>query len=273
MFSFAFISEHINWIYGNLLTMKEMLALFYLIAPLTTPLWLLWPGPSRALPRGWLWAVAGHRVCPKPAGPATSPTVTLLPWLCWHTQLCSPAGGTTAPETWSPTRWESPRTGTVLVTTVLHLLSPLNASSWWAFLISMPIPAVTAARQANLQTTSKGLTTFVFPGLSKKQVLYSLLPDLRGNSKAEQSPLPKVLYLKHWEGGNRRRFPGSPQGTVQLGAATASLGIVLGMLCSLGLATDQLWLDSWNVLCWGNFQPFPLLKAVWLQEISQQSTE
>lgn len=92
MFSFAYTSEHINGIKGNLFTMEQILALFYLIAPLTTPLWLLWPGPSRALPRGWLWAVAGLRLCPKPAGSAALPTVALLPWLCWHTQLCGRQG-------------------------------------------------------------------------------------------------------------------------------------------------------------------------------------
>lgn len=166
MFSFAYTSEHINGIKGNLFTTKQILALFYLVAPLTTPLWLPWPGPSRAVLRGWLWAVAGLRVCPKPAGPATLPMLARLPWLCWHTQLCSPTVGTTAPETRSPTHWESPRTSTVLVSTVFQLMNPLN-TYWWASLVSMPVPGVAAAGQANLQTTSKGPATFVFPGWSK----------------------------------------------------------------------------------------------------------
>lgn len=50
MFSFAYTSEHISGIKGNLFSVKPILVLFYLIAPLTTPLWLL---------RGWLWAVLG----------------------------------------------------------------------------------------------------------------------------------------------------------------------------------------------------------------------
>lgn len=80
--------------------------------------------PSRAVLTRWLWAVAGLRVCPKPAGPGPLPTVVLPPRLCQHTQHCSPAGGTTASETRSPTRWGSPRSGTVLITTVLQLMNP-----------------------------------------------------------------------------------------------------------------------------------------------------
>lgn len=92
MFSFAYISEHINGIKGNLFTRKQILALFYLTAPLSTPL-------GESIAKGWLWAVAGLRLCPKPAGPR---------WLSWHTQLCSPAGGTNAPKTRSPTPGKVP---------------------------------------------------------------------------------------------------------------------------------------------------------------------
>lgn len=98
MLSFACISEHINGIKGNLFTMKEILALFCPSAPLTTPLWLLCAAEGVAL--GCCWAQGQPKAC--------WPMVALLPWLCWHTQLCSPAGGTTEPEIRSPTCWKVP---------------------------------------------------------------------------------------------------------------------------------------------------------------------
>lgn len=104
MFSFACISEHINGIKGNLFTMKQILALFCPNAPLTTPLWLLCAAEGAAL--GCCWAQGKPKAC--------WPMVALLPWLCWHTQRCSPAGGTTAPETRSPTCWKVPESALCL---------------------------------------------------------------------------------------------------------------------------------------------------------------
>jgi len=90
-------------------------------------------------------------------------------------------------------------------------------------------------------------------------MLYSLLPFLSGNLKAQQSPFSSMLYVKLWRGRTQE---------------TAALALYRA-LCSWGLSQrvsvllwgrrvgwdqlpDQLWLDSWNALCEGNFQPFSL---------------
>lgn len=164
MFSFACISEHNNGIKGNLFTMKQILALFCPSAPLTTPLWLLCAAEGMAL--GRCWAQGQPKACwPSHLAHGGPPALAVLA----HSAL-QPCRGNKC--TWNQVTnlLESPRASTVLVIAVLQLLNPLNTSYWWASLVSTPIPG-TAAWQANLQTTSKGLTKFVFPGWSKKQVL------------------------------------------------------------------------------------------------------
>lgn len=66
MFSFAYTSEHINGIKGNLFTMKQILALFSLIAPLTTPVAAVaWAQQSGAegVALGCCWAQGLPKAC------------------------------------------------------------------------------------------------------------------------------------------------------------------------------------------------------------------
>lgn len=118
------------------------------------------------------------------------------------------------------------------------------------------------------------LAVFLLPGWSKWQMLQSLLPFFNGNLKTQQSPFSSVLYLKLWRGGKQETA------ALALCGAQYSWGLLhrvsaplWGRCVGWDQLWDQLWLDSWNALCQGNFQPFPLLKASWLQEISQQSTK
>lgn len=97
MFSFTCISEHINGTKGNLLTMKQILALFYLTAPLSTP---LWESIAKGVALGCCWAQgSAQSLLAQPPCPR---------WPSWHTQLCSPAGGTSAPVTRSPSPGKVP---------------------------------------------------------------------------------------------------------------------------------------------------------------------
>lgn len=85
--------------------MKQILALFSLIAPLTTPVAAVaWAQQSGAegVALGCCWAQGLPKACwPRHLAHGGPPALAVLAHSAL--QLCSPAGGTTAPETKSPT--------------------------------------------------------------------------------------------------------------------------------------------------------------------------
>lgn len=208
MFSFAYISEHINGIKENLFTMKQILALFYLIAPLPTPVWLLWPGPSRALPRGWLWAVAG------PGSAQSLLAQPPCPW--WPAHLGCAAHSALQPCRGNKCTWNQvskPLGKSQNQPCVCHRSAPAHEHPQHLRLIncsrlytnSWGDSSVTGKLANHFQKTRH----VCFSRLKQEASALNLLPVLSGNFKAEQSPLPRVLYLKRWKGEDRRCFPGS----------------------------------------------------------------